>query len=185
MIRTSILILFSAMAILVVLPWLIFWTLLTGSPDLMYRLSMGAVRFILRVIGVRVRVEGPRTYSSRSLLVRGEPCFEHGSSGLCARDPPPRFDPAEKRDFSHPDSRFRHAPRRNSSPWTAPSRESATAECQRVAVNCMNKDFPSRSIPRARAAPTVACARLREALLSWRLRRVFPIVPVSIVGARR
>jgi 1-acyl-sn-glycerol-3-phosphate acyltransferase len=58
MIRTIIVVLFFALAIIFVLPWLILWTFLSHSPALMYRASMSAVHFILRAVGVRVRVEG-------------------------------------------------------------------------------------------------------------------------------
>lgn len=58
MIRTSIMVFLFALGILLVLPWLILWSLLTGSQDLMYRCSMSAVDLVLRIVGVRVRLEG-------------------------------------------------------------------------------------------------------------------------------
>jgi 1-acyl-sn-glycerol-3-phosphate acyltransferase len=58
MIRTFALLLFFALAIVLVLPWLILWSLITGNADLMYGLSMKAVRFGNRIVGVRVRVDG-------------------------------------------------------------------------------------------------------------------------------
>jgi 1-acyl-sn-glycerol-3-phosphate acyltransferase len=58
MIRTIIAVLFYALGLLLVMPCLILWSLLTGSPDFMYHTSMKAVRAGLRMAGVRVRVEG-------------------------------------------------------------------------------------------------------------------------------
>ncbi|HVB57905.1 MAG TPA: lysophospholipid acyltransferase family protein [Candidatus Acidoferrales bacterium] len=58
MIRTFILVFFFALAIVLLLPWLILWTLVTRDPVPMYRVSMGAVRFTVRAAGVRVRLEG-------------------------------------------------------------------------------------------------------------------------------
>ena len=58
MIRTLVMIFFSHWAFFFVMPWLILWSLLTGSQDLMYRFSMDAVRAGMRFAGVRVRVEG-------------------------------------------------------------------------------------------------------------------------------
>jgi len=47
-----------ALTVLFVLPWLILWVVITGSPDSMYWLAMRIVRFAMRRLGVRVRVEG-------------------------------------------------------------------------------------------------------------------------------
>jgi 1-acyl-sn-glycerol-3-phosphate acyltransferase len=58
MIRTLVMIICFALSILFVMPWLILWSLLTGSQDLMYRFSMDTVRAGIRFAGVRVRVEG-------------------------------------------------------------------------------------------------------------------------------
>jgi 1-acyl-sn-glycerol-3-phosphate acyltransferase len=58
MIRTVIMIVCFALGILLVMPWLILWSLLTGSQDLMYRLSMDAVRAGIHFAGVRVCIEG-------------------------------------------------------------------------------------------------------------------------------
>jgi 1-acyl-sn-glycerol-3-phosphate acyltransferase len=58
MIRTLFTGLLAALAVLLGLPCLILWTLVTGRPDLMYRLSMNFVRFADRLAGMRVRVEG-------------------------------------------------------------------------------------------------------------------------------
>lgn len=58
MIRTIALGLFFSLALLVVMPWLLLWSALTGSPDLMYACAMRAVRLGNRIVGIRVRVEG-------------------------------------------------------------------------------------------------------------------------------
>ncbi len=58
MIRTLTLISLSVVAIIFVLPWLILWSVLTDTQDLMYNASMAWVRIVLKLIGVRVRMEG-------------------------------------------------------------------------------------------------------------------------------
>ncbi len=58
MIRTFLLTLFFALAILLGLPWLVLWTLATCNPDFMYAIAMKVVRFGNRLAGMRVRVEG-------------------------------------------------------------------------------------------------------------------------------
>jgi len=58
MIRTSLLALFFALAIVFVLPWLVLWTIIRGNPVFMYMTAMKAVRFGNRLVGIRVRMAG-------------------------------------------------------------------------------------------------------------------------------
>jgi 1-acyl-sn-glycerol-3-phosphate acyltransferase len=58
MIRTLIVAVWFAFAIVLFLPWLILWSLLTRTQDLMYWSSMNAVKVGLRIANVRVRLEG-------------------------------------------------------------------------------------------------------------------------------
>jgi len=58
MIRTIAVVLFLALALLLVMPLFILWTLLTGTADLMYEVAMKTVRASLRIAKIRVRVEG-------------------------------------------------------------------------------------------------------------------------------
>src|SRR5277367_3154914 len=58
MIRTIMVLTFVALALLFVQPLLILWTLLTGDPNFMYWTFIGALRIVLRLAGIRVRVEG-------------------------------------------------------------------------------------------------------------------------------
>jgi len=61
MIRTIAVVLFLALALLLVMPFFILWSLLTGTPDLMYEVAMKTVRASLRIAKIRVRVEGLET----------------------------------------------------------------------------------------------------------------------------
>src|SRR5947209_13010857 len=58
MIRATIVTIFLALYTLVLGLPLILCSFLTGSVDLLYRVSLAAVLFIMRAVGVRVRVEG-------------------------------------------------------------------------------------------------------------------------------
>jgi len=58
MIRTIALVLYFVLALVLIMPWLILWSLLTGSADLMYATAMKAVRLGNRIAGIGVRVEG-------------------------------------------------------------------------------------------------------------------------------
>jgi 1-acyl-sn-glycerol-3-phosphate acyltransferase len=57
MIRTLLLALYFATAIVLALPWLILWSVIIGNPELMYSLAMKVVRCGNRIVGIRVRVE--------------------------------------------------------------------------------------------------------------------------------
>lgn len=58
MIRTCLLVIFFALAIIFGLPLLLLWTVLVGNPDFMYAIAMKAVRFGNWLVGVRVRTVG-------------------------------------------------------------------------------------------------------------------------------
>src|ERR1700684_4085734 len=58
MIRTIMVLTFVALALIFVQPLLILWTLLTGDANFMYGTFIGALRIVLRLAGIRVRVEG-------------------------------------------------------------------------------------------------------------------------------
>lgn len=58
MIRTIVVVLYFGAALLLIVPILILWSLLTSSPDFMYWTVMKAVRLGVRLAGIRVRLEG-------------------------------------------------------------------------------------------------------------------------------
>lgn len=64
MIRTLLVVLFFALSILFVLPWLMLWTLIAGTPDFMYDVAIKAVRIANHLAGMRVRVEGAENIPS-------------------------------------------------------------------------------------------------------------------------
>jgi 1-acyl-sn-glycerol-3-phosphate acyltransferase len=58
MIRAIFVFTYVALAMVLLLPWLILWTLVRKNPDAMYGTAMRAIRLLLRMVGVRVHVEG-------------------------------------------------------------------------------------------------------------------------------
>jgi 1-acyl-sn-glycerol-3-phosphate acyltransferase len=58
MIRTIVLVAYFVLALVLVLPWLILWSLLAGSVDFMYATAMKTVRLGNRIVGILVRTEG-------------------------------------------------------------------------------------------------------------------------------
>jgi len=68
MIRTILLVIFLALAIVFVLPLLILRSWITGSPDAMYWFAMSAVKFGLRIAGINVHVEGSHGIPDRTCV---------------------------------------------------------------------------------------------------------------------
>ena len=58
MIRTLVAVVYFCFALLLIMPWLILYSWLTGSPDLMYRFAMQAIRIANWMVGIRVRIQG-------------------------------------------------------------------------------------------------------------------------------
>jgi 1-acyl-sn-glycerol-3-phosphate acyltransferase len=58
MVRTIILVTYIALALLLVLPWFILWSALTGNSSAMYSTAMKAVRLGNRIAGIRVHIAG-------------------------------------------------------------------------------------------------------------------------------
>ena len=58
MIRTILAVVYLTLGIVLVMPWLILWSLATGSADFMYGVTMRVLRAGVRIAGIRVCVEG-------------------------------------------------------------------------------------------------------------------------------
>jgi 1-acyl-sn-glycerol-3-phosphate acyltransferase len=68
MIRTFFVAASLVLAVIFLLPWLLLWSVLTGSPDLMYRMAMHLVRLQTRLVNVRVQVTGIENIPPRSCV---------------------------------------------------------------------------------------------------------------------
>lgn len=59
MIRTIAVMIYVVLALVLILPWLILWSIITGDADFMYRVfNIGGLRGALWLSGIHVRVEG-------------------------------------------------------------------------------------------------------------------------------
>ena len=65
MIRATVVLVYVTAAMLLLLPWLIVWTLVTKNPDAMYGAAMKAIRILLRIVGIRVHAEGVESIPAR------------------------------------------------------------------------------------------------------------------------
>lgn len=58
MIRTFFVATSLALAVILLLPWLVLWSVIRGKPDVMYTLAMNIIRWETGLLGIRVNVEG-------------------------------------------------------------------------------------------------------------------------------
>lgn len=58
MIRTFLVGTSLAVAVVLILPWLVLWSVISGKPDWMYSLAMKIIRCETRLLGIRVNVQG-------------------------------------------------------------------------------------------------------------------------------
>jgi 1-acyl-sn-glycerol-3-phosphate acyltransferase len=68
MIRTILVGVFLGLCTLLVLPWLVLWTVLAGNPDFMYRCAMAAVSAAIRLAGIHLRTEGVENIPSGACI---------------------------------------------------------------------------------------------------------------------
>lgn len=68
MIRTIAVVLFSALSILLLLPWLMLWTAISGDANFMYWTSMKFVRVALRIAGIRFQVDGTENIPAQACV---------------------------------------------------------------------------------------------------------------------
>ncbi len=68
MIRTIASVFFSALSILLLLPWLMLWTAVSGDADVMYWTSMKVVGVAVRAAGIRLRVEGVENIPAKACV---------------------------------------------------------------------------------------------------------------------
>jgi 1-acyl-sn-glycerol-3-phosphate acyltransferase len=58
MIRALVVYTYIGLAMILVLPWLILWTVITKNPDALYFTAMRAIRLLLRIAQIRVHIAG-------------------------------------------------------------------------------------------------------------------------------
>jgi 1-acyl-sn-glycerol-3-phosphate acyltransferase len=68
MIRTFLAAASLALAVVLLLPWLVLWSALTGKPNLMYRMAMNLIRLETRLLKIQVRVKGLENVPPRACV---------------------------------------------------------------------------------------------------------------------
>jgi 1-acyl-sn-glycerol-3-phosphate acyltransferase len=183
MIRALFVYAYIALGTLLVLPWLILWTLLTKNPDALYFTAMRAIRLLLRLTGIRVRIEGLENIPS-------DPCV-FAANHISALDPM-AFIPAIPR---------RVAILVKTELFKVPILGTAMRVSQFVPVDRAVKESAAlsvtRSVERLRQGISLAIypegtrspdGRLRpfkRGAFSMATQAHVPVVPVSIAGAQK
>ncbi len=181
MIRTAIAAIFLAVYTLLLGPPLIVYSLATGSVDLLYRAGVGGVKFIMRLMGVRVRVEG----------------LENVPSGVClfvsnhtsAADPPAVVGAIPRRIailvkeslFRIPivGRAFRLA---HFVPVDRTDREAAIASVER-AIESLRNGVSFLIYPEGTRSPDGRLLAFKKGSFVMAIKAGVPIVPIACIGA--
>jgi 1-acyl-sn-glycerol-3-phosphate acyltransferase len=183
MIRTIAAVLYFSLALVLFVPMLILWSLVTGSPDFMYWTVMRAVRWGVRLARVRVRIEG----------------LENIPSGVCifAANHTSNVDPlafipiiprrvailVKKELFRIPilSKAMRLA---NFVPVDRMDREAAATSVD-IAVNLLKGGQSFAVYPEGTRSPDGRLRRFKRGTFVMAIEAGVPVVPVSIAGAEK
>lgn len=183
MIRAIFVFTYIALAMVLLLPWLILWTLITKNPGAMYRTAMRAIRFLLRIVGVRVHVEGLENIPPSVCIF--------AANHISAIDPL-AFIPAIPRRVAIlvKQELFRipvlGAAMRAAQfvPVDRADRESAAASLD-LSVACLKDGLSFAVYPEGTRSPDGRLRPLKKGAFVMAIEAGVPIVPVSIAGAQK
>jgi len=183
MFRTLTLISLSVLAIIVVLPWLILWSLLTGSQDLMYNASMGWVRIVLKLIGVRVRMEGLENIPAGTCIFAANHVSNIDPLAFVPNIPRRVSVALKKELFRMPILSYGM----KLSKFIVVDRVSrqAAAESLRQSVQYLNEGLSFAIYPEGTRSPDGRLLPFKRGAFLMAVQTGVPIVPVSIAGALR
>ena len=183
MIRAIFVYVYIGLALVLVLPWLILWTVITGNPDALYRAAMKAVRFVLRLVGVRVRVEGIKN------IPQGVCIF--AANHISSIDPltfipviPRRVAILVKKELFRIPILSRAMRLSQFVAVDRADRESAASSVD-VAVERLKQGLSLAVYPEGTRSPDGRLRPFKRGTFAMAIAAGVPIVPVSIVGAQR
>jgi 1-acyl-sn-glycerol-3-phosphate acyltransferase len=182
MIRTLFTGLLAALAVLVALPCLILWTLVTGRPDFMYGVSMSFVRFADRLAGVSVRVEGLENIPPRACIFAANHASNLDPLALMPMIPRRVSIFAKRELFRIPvlsaSMRLAGFVRVDRS-----GREAAASVA--TAVSRLKEGLSLAIFPEGTRSPDGRLRRFRKGAFALAIEAGVPVVPVSISGTHR
>ena len=183
MIRAILVYVYIGLALVLVLPWLILWTLITGNPDALYRTAMKAVRFMVRLVGIRVRVEGLEN------IPHGVCIF--AANHISSIDPltfipaiPRRVAILVKKELFRIPILSKAMRLAQFVEVDRADRESAAASVD-VAVERLKQGLSLAVYPEGTRSPDGRLRPFKKGTFAMAIAAGVPIVPVSIIGAHR
>jgi 1-acyl-sn-glycerol-3-phosphate acyltransferase len=183
MIRAVFVFVYLGLAIVLVLPWLILWTFLTSNLDALYGTAMKTVRLLLRLVGIRVCVEGLGN------IPPGVCIF--AANHISAIDPlafipaiPRRVAILVKRELFRIPILSRAMRLAQFVPVDRADRESAAASVE-VAVERLKQGVSFAVYPEGTRSPDGRLRPFKRGTFVMAIAAGVPIVPVSIAGAQK
>jgi 1-acyl-sn-glycerol-3-phosphate acyltransferase len=183
MIRAIFVYLYIGVAVVLILPWLILWTLVTGDRDPLYHTAMKAVRLLLRLVGIRVRTEGLEN------IPPGVCVF--AANHISAIDPltfipviPRRVAILVKKELFRIPILSRAMRLEQFVPVDRGDRESATASVE-ACVERLKQGLSFAVYPEGTRSPDGRLRPFKKGTFVMAIAAGVPIVPVSIVGAQK
>jgi 1-acyl-sn-glycerol-3-phosphate acyltransferase len=183
MLRTLIVVILFGLCILFVLPWLILWSLLTGTQDLMYFSSMKAVDVVLRIVGVRVRVEGLENIPAGTCIFAANHVSNIDPLAFAPHIPRRVAIPLKKELFRIPILSYGM----RLAKFIVVDRESrkAAADSLRLSLLYLQQGFSFAVYPEGTRSPDGRLGAFKRGAFLMAVEARVPVVPVSIAGARK
>lgn len=182
MLRTAVTLLFVVLALLLLLPLLILWTLLARDANFMYFTAMRYLRFLNRLVGIRVRVEG----------------LEHIPASVCVFasnhasniDPPTLFPSIPRRVSILAKKQVFHIPILNAAmrlagiiPVDREDREAAAASVD-LAVKHLKEGLSFCVYPEGTRSRDGRLKAFKRGTFVMAIQAGVPIVPVALIGTQ-
>ena len=170
------------LAVVLVLPWLILWSWITGTQDLMYRSAMAWVRIVLRLIGVRVRLEGLENIPAGTCIFAANHVSNIDPLAFVPNIPRRVAVPLKKELFRMPILSYGL----KLSKFIVVDRASrqAAADSLRQSVQYLNEGLSFAIYPEGTRSPDGRLLPFKRGAFLMAIQTGVPVVPVSIVGAR-
>jgi 1-acyl-sn-glycerol-3-phosphate acyltransferase len=182
MIRTALTGLVVSLAVLLGLPWLILWTLVTGRPELMYGLSMKFSRFAGRLAGMRVRVEGLENIPPRACIFAANHASNLDPLALMPVIPQRVSIFAKRELFRIP---ILSAGMRLAGFVRVDRTLREAAASVATAVRRLKEGLSFAIFPEGTRSPDGRLHRFRKGAFAMAIEAGVPVVPVSIAGTHR
>jgi len=183
MIRTAIVAVFLALYTLLLGPPLILHALVTRKVALLYRMGLGGVMFAVRLVGVRVRVEGLENIPLGVCVFVANHTSNADPPAIVGSIPRQVAILAKESLFRIPivGRAFRLA---NFVPVDRTDREAAIASIER-AVECLKQGVSFLIYPEGTRSPDGRLLPFKKGAFVMAIKAGVPIVPVAVAGAHR